>query len=125
MKTKSCLIQIFVSDFKKAEDWYQKMLGTQLKNKSDEWKSISMELTGVVFDICQPIPKWGTNWVKVKKLIGGLKGIFFYVDDINSTYKELKTKGVEFLKPPFKTPWGEYKANFIDPDGNEFSLVQK
>lgn len=43
---------------------------------------------------------------------------------INKTYQKLQSKGVKFLRPPFKTPWGEYKAHFVDPDGNEFSLCQ-
>lgn len=72
----------------------------------------------------QPIPKWGSNWMKAKRNIGGLRGIFFYTEDINKTYADMKTNGVKFLKPPFKTPWGEYKAHFVDPDGNEFSLCE-
>lgn len=125
MRTKLCLIQIFVTDLKRAERWYREVLGMKMVRRSEKWKSLSMELSGVTFDICQPIPKWGANWIKAKRLIGGLKGIFFYVDNIDKAHRELKTKSVKFLKLPFKTPWGEYKANFVDPDGNEFSLVQE
>lgn len=96
----------------------------KLVKKYDEWKSVVMTIGGVDYDICQPIPKWGSNWIKAKRNIGDLRGIFFYTKDINKTYQELKSKGVKFLKPPFKTPWGEYKAHFVDLDGNELSLCQ-
>ncbi len=124
MKIYRCLIQIFVKDLDKAVRWYKDILGMELVNKSDKWKSATMRLAGVDYDLCQPIPEWGSNWMKAKGNIGGLKGIFFYTKDINKTYQQLKSKGVKFLKAPFKTPWGEYKAHFVDPDGNEFSLCQ-
>lgn len=124
MKITKCLIQIFVTDLDRSIDWYKKNLGMTLVSRSDEWKSATMRIGGVDYDICQPIPKWGSNWIKAKKNISGLQGIFFYTEDINGTYKEMYANGVKFLKPPFKTPWGEYKAHFIDPDKNEFSLCE-
>lgn len=124
MTVTKCLIQIFVTDLDKSIAWYKEKLGMEMVSHSSEWKSATMRIGEVDYDICQPIPKWGSNWLKAKKNIGGLRGIFFYTDDINKTYKEMKTKGVKFLKPPFKTPWGEYKAHFVDLDSNEFSLVQ-
>lgn len=125
MKIHRCLIQIFVKDFYKAIKWYKEKLGMKLVVKYNDYKSAVMRLAGVDYDICQPIPKWGSNWIKAKRNIGGLRGIFFYTKNVNKAYQELKSKGVKFLKPPFKTPWGEYKAHFIDPDGNEFSLCQE
>jgi catechol 2,3-dioxygenase-like lactoylglutathione lyase family enzyme len=119
-----CLIQIFVSDLDRAIEWYRDILGMVLISKYEKWKSATMRIGGVDFDICQPIPKWGPNWIKAKRNIGGLRGIFFYTKDIHKSYQLLKSKGVRFTKPPFKTPWGEYKANFLDIDGNEFSLCQ-
>ena len=125
MDISRCLIQIFVKDLDKAVKWYKEKLGMKLIEKSDEWKSATLRFCGVDYDICQPIPKWGSNWIKAKRNIGGLRGIFFYTKDINKAYQELKSKGVKFQRPPFKTHWGEYKAHFIDPDGNEFSLCQE
>jgi catechol 2,3-dioxygenase-like lactoylglutathione lyase family enzyme len=121
----NCLIQIFVSDLDKSIPWYQEKLGMELVSRDDEWKSATMRIGDVDFDICQPFAKWGLNWNKARKNTGGLRGIFFYTDNINKTYEEMKSKGVKFLKPPFKTPWGEDKANFVDLDGNEFSLVEE
>lgn len=125
MEITKCLIQIFVKNLDQAINWYKGKLGMVLISRSDEWKSATMRIAGVDYDICQPIPKWGSNWKKAKQNIGGLKGIFFYTDDIDKTYQRMRTNGVKFLKPPFKTPWGEHKAHFVDPDGNEFSLVME
>jgi predicted enzyme related to lactoylglutathione lyase len=45
----------------------------------------------------------------------------FHCDDLDRTYQELVSRGVEFSKPPTRQPWGAY-ASFKDPDGNEFVL---
>ena len=44
------------------------------------------------------------------------------VEDIDATYEELKSKGVEFEMTPTKQPWGGTLALFNDPDGNTFYL---
>ncbi len=46
------------------------------------------------------------------------------VDDVQATYEDLRAKGVEFVSPPAKQPWGEY-AIFKDPDGNQFVLSSR
>jgi predicted enzyme related to lactoylglutathione lyase len=42
-------------------------------------------------------------------------------DNVEQTYAELKGRGVEFISPPQKAPWGTF-AMFKDPDGNQFLL---
>ena len=42
-------------------------------------------------------------------------------DNIDRTYDELTGRGVEFVSPPTKQPWGAF-AIFKDPDGNQFVL---
>ena len=41
----------------------------------------------------------------------------FVADNVQTTYQELKAKGVEFTQPPKKAPWGEH-AIFKDSEGN-------
>lgn len=48
----------------------------------------------------------------------------FACDDIDATYQELTSRGVEFTAPPTKQPWGSF-AMFVDPDGNRFMLSTK
>lgn len=56
------------------------------------------------------------------------KGTFghggFECNDIYATYEELKSKGVEFAKPPKEESYG-VAAVFRDDSGNWFSLTQK
>ena len=53
--------------------------------------------------------------------IGTLFNGSFACDDVQATYRQLKQRGVEFIKGPEKQPWGEF-AIFKDPDGNQFVL---
>jgi predicted enzyme related to lactoylglutathione lyase len=45
----------------------------------------------------------------------------FACDDVEYTYKQLSARGVEFVEPPTRQPWGTF-AKFTDPDGNTFVL---
>ncbi len=115
-------IQIFVSDIKKAEKWYSEVLGMKLIKRYPKFKCILMKLGNIEFDIGTPIPEWGEGWNTVK--IGGRTSIFFETDNIEKAVKSLKQKRVQFIEELSKRPWGEYKAVFADPDGNEFNLTQ-
>src|SRR5215218_987656 len=42
----------------------------------------------------------------------------FACDSVEKTYEELSARGVEFVSPPAKQPWGTF-ATFKDPDGNQ------
>lgn len=116
------LIQIFVSDIKKAEKWYSEVFGMKLITRCSKLKYIIMKLGTTEFCISTPIPEWGEGWDTVK--IGGRTPILFETDDIKKTVKSLKQKGVKFVEALSRRPWGEYKVVFADPDGNEFGLVQ-
>ena len=56
-----------------------------------------------------------------EKMIGGFMNITFVADDVESTAKEMKAKGVEFVQDPKKADWGT-AAIFKDGDGNQFVL---
>ena len=45
----------------------------------------------------------------------------FACDDVEATHRQLSARGVEFVEPPTKQPWGTF-AKFRDPDGNTFVL---
>jgi catechol 2,3-dioxygenase-like lactoylglutathione lyase family enzyme len=45
-------------------------------------------------------------------------------DDVAGTYEDLSGRGVEFLTPPTKQPWGTF-AVMKDLDGNQFVLSSK
>jgi lactoylglutathione lyase len=45
-----------------------------------------------------------------------------FADDVDKEYKELKSKGVHFVKPPETRPWGQRIAYFDDPEGNLWEI---
>lgn len=54
---------------------------------------------------------------------GGMHGLGMNVDDCEKTYKELSAKGVEFIQPPEKRPYG-VEAVCRDNSGNWMVLVE-
>lgn len=55
---------------------------------------------------------------------GGQMNLTFWTDDVEATAREMKSKGVEFVKDPEKAPWGT-AAIFKDLDENVFVLSSK
>lgn len=45
-------------------------------------------------------------------------------DNVERTWRELSDRGVEFVSPPKKEPWGT-SAVFKDSEGNEFVLSSR
>jgi predicted enzyme related to lactoylglutathione lyase len=45
----------------------------------------------------------------------------FACDNVEATCRQLTQRGVEFVEPPTRQPWGTF-AKFKDPDGNVFVL---
>jgi catechol 2,3-dioxygenase-like lactoylglutathione lyase family enzyme len=115
-------IQIFVSDIKKSKKWYSDILGMKLVKEYPAINCVLMKLGDIQFYIENPCPKWGIGWDNVK--IGGRTQIIFQTKDIKKTINLMKKKGVKFIEELSKRSWGEDKAVFADPDGNEFNLIE-
>jgi catechol 2,3-dioxygenase-like lactoylglutathione lyase family enzyme len=49
--------------------------------------------------------------------------VFLRTDDIHATYDELRERGVEFIGPPEKQPYG-IDTGFRDPSGNNLRIGQ-
>jgi predicted enzyme related to lactoylglutathione lyase len=48
----------------------------------------------------------------------------FACDDVEATHRQLSQRGVVFVKPPEKQPWGTF-AIFKDDEGNQFVLSSR
>ena len=61
--------------------------------------------------------------------IGTFANVIFECDDMQTTYAEPRSRGVEFSVEPVEQQWGPTSpkiwAQFKDVDGNEFGLVQE
>jgi catechol 2,3-dioxygenase-like lactoylglutathione lyase family enzyme len=53
--------------------------------------------------------------------IGTFTGISLVADDVKATWKELASRGVQFVQEPQEADWGT-SAIFSDQDGNQFVL---
>ena len=88
----------------------------------------------------QPFDENGQRWIELKignaqtklvlftsddyrDMIGKNASFTFVVDDLDRTYSELRDKGVEFVSPPRKEPWGAF-AIFLDSEGNKILIGQ-
>jgi predicted enzyme related to lactoylglutathione lyase len=111
-------VSIPVADQNRALDFYTEKLGFTI-------------ITGQPFDEKQRwielrVPKAETRVVLFtaegeEKRIGTMMNLSYACEDIDTTYEELKGRGVEFEGPPEKQPWGTY-AMFRDSEGNRFVL---
>lgn len=55
---------------------------------------------------------------------GHFQNVSLWTDDVVATAAELESRGVEFVKPPTKEPWGT-SAVFKDSEGNRFVLSSR
>jgi phosphoserine phosphatase RsbU/P len=50
--------------------------------------------------------------------------IVFLTENVVARYNEWRERGVTFVEPPHKPPWGGLYASLEDPDGNSLKLVE-
>jgi lactoylglutathione lyase len=116
---------------------------------SDQAQAVKFYTEKIGFDIRLNVPFYGGKWIEVapkdsestlsimepnsqmmspeelelaKKTIGRNTGVWFFSSDIQSTYEELKSKGVDITKPE-KQEWGGILSLVNDLDGNVFTLL--
>jgi catechol 2,3-dioxygenase-like lactoylglutathione lyase family enzyme len=114
---------VFVSDQDKAKDFYVNKLGFQLKFEQQ---------MGPNFRWLEVIPGSGETSIALtlpfpgmESTVGRPTGMLLDTSDIQTAYDTLKASGVNFSEPPTPQPWGAIQAQFSDPDGNGFTLVQR
>jgi uncharacterized glyoxalase superfamily protein PhnB len=67
---------------------------------------------------------FGAEAVLADREAGHRVALTVRVEDVDAAYRELKAKGVEFIKAPTDMPWGHRNADFADPDGNIWVLYK-
>ena len=53
--------------------------------------------------------------------------LMFAVTDVQAEYARLLSDapGIRVASPPQRRPWGAFSCWLLDPDGNQFSLIEK
>jgi len=119
---------VMVSNQTAALDFYVNKLGLQkkvdMKFGEMRWLEVAPVNSGSSISLMEPSPKIMPEKVleAAKKTIGSPTGLWFYTNDIQGTFAELKAKGVEISQPE-KQDWGGTMSTIKDQDDNEYQLI--
>ena len=114
-------ISIGVSDQDRALEFYVGVLGMEKRQDQQfgaEMRWLTVAPVGSVTEIVL------THGYAMDERVGTFSGIVLGTDDIQATFEAWKAKGVQFTEEPTRQPWGMMQAQFVDPDGNSYVLVQ-
>ncbi len=107
---------IYVTDLKRALSFYRDLLGFQAIEEEEGYARLrsSRSTTTMGLHVL-------TKQVSSIPSEEGVR-LYFEVDNLDETCKELLSKGVKFDQLPEDMPWGWRHAYLHDPDGHQISL---
>ena len=119
MEYKLYVVRVWVTDWARALDFYTNTLGIATTFCSDEmgWAQLATGEGQLALERADPADPESTA------LVGRHVGVSLSVKDMDETYKTLVSRGVDFVGPPAKQPWGGTLAHLRDPDGNVITLL--
>jgi len=128
-------VQVWVHDQDEAKAFYTEKLGMEVREDvtvpemgNFRWVSVGVPGQDVAITLMAipgpPVFEEETR-DQIQRLLakGASGGLFFTTDDIEGTYEELKSRGVEFTQEPTMQPYG-MDAGFRDASGNHFRMAQ-
>ena len=125
---------VIVSDQQKAIEFYTQKMGFELRSdvpfggsstEDIRWVEVAPKGSKSTISLMIPNPMMMSDGVEIeaiKKSIGKETGIWFYSNNIQSTYEELRGKGVDITAPE-KQEWGGIMSKVKDQDGNSYSIL--
>jgi predicted enzyme related to lactoylglutathione lyase len=129
--------QVWVHDQEEALAFYTEKLGLELREDVTvaefgdfRWLTVGVpgqpDVAITLMAIPGPPVFDEETQAAIKTLVakGAATALFFATDDIHGTYKELKSRGVEFSQEPTEQPYG-VDAGFRDPSGNHMRVAQR
>jgi catechol 2,3-dioxygenase-like lactoylglutathione lyase family enzyme len=126
-------VQIWVHDQDEAIAFYTDKLGLELREDvtvpemgNFRWVAVGAPGQDVAITLLEvPGPPVFDDQTRQKVLEvlakGAAGGLFFRTDDIQATFDELKSRGVEVTQEPTQQPYG-VDAGFRDVSGNQFRV---
>jgi len=108
-------VTFYVSDLKRAAEFYEDILGLEKKYEYSSYAGF--ECGGVEIGL---IPK--PDRERKSSLLS--PSVEFLVDNVGAVYSELKRKRMKVIEELHDEPWGGREAAFADPDGNILEIVQ-
>ena len=118
-------IVLVVSDIQRSIEFYRDKLGMPVKYKSKGFVALDAGIVPLQLEaLNQATEMFGAEAVLAEQEAGRRLALTVRVEDVDATYRELKDKGVRFIKAPTDMPWGHRNADFVDPDGNIWILYK-
>ncbi len=127
---------VLVNDAKKSAEWYHDKLGFEVIRIEGHPVFVKPAgAQGPMLHLCGRCDDWEKDqpggrvgvWLQCGEIVmrkderTGVVTPASKPEEVESTYLELKKKGVEFSQELTKTDWGKY-AILRDRDGNEFEI---
>jgi predicted enzyme related to lactoylglutathione lyase len=112
-------VRVFVTDWERAMRFYIDTLEMVATYRSDDagWAQMATGEGQLAVERVDASDDEG--WA----LVGRFVGVSLQVSNIMAAYKALAERGVEFVGPPERQPWGGILAHLRDPDGNVLTLL--
>lgn len=113
------VVRVFVTDWERAIRFYSETLEMAVAVRNDEmgWAQMATGEGQLALERVDASDPEG------RRLVGRFVGVSLEVPDIFATYKTLAGRGVKFVGPPERQPWGGLLAHLRDPDGNVLTLL--
>lgn len=105
-------LAVAVRDHRAARDWYRSVAGLKVEFELPERGVVALQDDGDFTLILHETPAEVSATACI---------VYFEVDDVAATHRELAARGVPFVHPPRKEPWG-FGAELLDPDGHRVRL---
>jgi catechol 2,3-dioxygenase-like lactoylglutathione lyase family enzyme len=128
--------QVWVHDQDEALAFYTEKLGLEVREDvtvpemgNFRWLSVGVpgqpDVSITLMDVPGPPVFDDETRKQILALVskGAATGLFFSSDDVQATYEDLKSRGVEFQQEPTEQPYG-IDAGFRDPSGNSMRVAQ-
>ncbi len=107
---------LLVSDMKKSKEFYNNVMGMEIKLQTDDWVEFSKQ--GTVIALHPAKKKKQNKSIKNKSMLIG-----FNVSDLEAVCSDLESKKVKFYKKLTQEQFGKH-AIIEDPDEHLISLVE-
>ena len=111
------VVRVAVTNWQRAIHFYTQILGMQAAIISDGWAELATGEAHLALERVDPDDS------DEPEFLGRFVGVSLQVDDIHRTYEALSSRGVEFLGPPERMPWGGWLVHLRDPDRNVLTLL--
>jgi lactoylglutathione lyase len=112
------LVVLFVKDLDRARNFYEHVIGLEVERGDDNSASFNLGTDVILLlnhtgadDLLSP------DDVDHDVARAASSVLVATVDDVDATYEELRSRGVEFIRTPEDRSWGMRCAHFRDPDG--------